>query len=150
MNKIYNIFTISVHGPSRESDIICFGCYNDLDEEDPKCCDKCGLPLCNNEDCQEAEQHQPECKILQSIGPHGEGRSVSMELLSDIALLHEVVLVLRCLSLRDKNVSGWLNFTSLQSHLGMREDTELGTRAENVAKFIIQRFVKALKTFSSF
>ena len=95
--------------------------------------------MCNNESCQEAEQHQPECKSLYSVLPNGEGRKVSMSLLSDIALLNEVVLVLRCLNLRESNVSGWLNFTSLQSHLGMREETELGERAENVAKFILQR-----------
>ena len=64
-----------------------------------------------------------------------------MDLLNDIPLLHEVVLVLRCLRLRDTNVFGWLNFTSLQSHLEMREETELGERAENVAKFILERSV---------
>ena len=110
-----------------------------MDEEDPKCCDKCGLPLCNNEGCQESEQHQAECKTLCSLLPNGEGRKISMELLNDIAMLNEVVLILRCLRLRDNNVSGWLNFTSLQSHLDMREETELGERADNVAKFILQR-----------
>lgn len=130
----------TVHGPSRDSGVICFGCYNDVDEEDPKSCDKCGLPLCNNEGCQESEQHQAECKTLCSLLPNGEGRKISMELLNDIPLLNEVVLILRCLGLRDNNVSGWLNFTSLQSHVDMREETELGERADNVAKFILQRF----------
>ena len=132
--------SISVHGPSRESGVICFGCYNDVDEDDPRCCDKCGLPLCNNVECQESEQHQAECKTLCSLLPNGQGRKISMELLNDIALLNEVVLILRCLSLRDVNVSGWLNFTSLQSHLDMREETELGERAENAAKFILERY----------
>ena len=130
-----------MHGPSRESDVICFGCYNDIDDEDPRCCDKCGLPLCNNESCQDSEQHQPECNFLCSVLPNGEGRKITMDLLNDIPLLHEVVLVLRCLRLRDTNVFGWLNFTSLQSHLEMREETELGERAENVAKFILERSV---------
>ena len=96
--------------------------------------------MCNNNACQEREQHQPECKSLCSLSPPGQGRNVSMLLLNDIALLHEVVLLLRCLSLRDSNVSGWLNLTSLQSHLEVREETELGERAENVAKFILERF----------
>ena len=68
-----------------------------------------------------------------------EGRKISMELLQDIALLNEVVLVLRCLSLRETDMMGWLSFTSLQSHLEMRIDTELGERAEAVAKFILER-----------
>ena len=64
--------------------------------------------------------------------PMYEGRKISMELLQDIALLNEVVLVLRCLSLRETDMMGWLNFTSLQSHLEMRVETELGERAEAV------------------
>ena len=71
--------------------------------------------------------------------PIYEGRKISMELLQDIALLNEVVLVLRCLSLRETDMMGWLNFTSLQSHLEMRVETELGERAEAVAKFILER-----------
>ena len=71
--------------------------------------------------------------------PMYEGRKISMELLQDIVLLNEVVLVLRCLSLRETNMMGWLNFTSLQSHLEMREGTELADRADAVAKFILQR-----------
>ena len=97
--------------------------------------------MCNNaEQCQESAQHRPECTVLSSLLPNGEGRKISMELLNDIPLLHEVILVLRCLSLREKDVVGWLNFTSLQSHLDMREETELGERAKNVAKFILQRY----------
>ena len=109
-----------------------------MDDEDPKLCEKCGLPLCNNKSCEESLQHQPECKMLNSL-PMYEGRKISMELLQDIAFLNEVVLVLRCLSLRETNMMGWLNFTSLQSHLEMRVETELGERADAVAKFILQR-----------
>ena len=104
--------------------------------------------MCNNfEQCQEAEQHQPECKGFQSIGSLA-GRALTMELLSDIAFLHEIVLVLRCLSLRATNVTGWLNLTSLQSHLEMREETELGLRGEHVAKFVSQRFVNVLHQYT--
>ena len=55
------------HGMNRDSDLVCFGCYESLDEEDPYACSACGLPLCS-QNCENNSQHLPECKAIQSIG----------------------------------------------------------------------------------
>jgi len=127
----------TVHGLSRESGLVCFGCYGDLDEEgdDLVVCPACGLPLCSVE-CREKDQHKPECCAFQSLG-HREGRDLSISLLDDIPFLNEIVIVLRCLSLRQTDFCKWLALTELESHIEMREGSELGDRGERVAEWIV-------------
>ncbi|XP_059088067.1 SET domain-containing protein SmydA-8-like [Tigriopus californicus] len=106
-----------VHGLARESDLACFGCYSPLDEDDPDACEKCGLPMCSNVDlCQSNAVHQAECDILQHAG-----RAISLTLLDDLAILHDVVLVIRLLSLRqDSCSSDWQAVAGMESHLEQR------------------------------
>ena len=96
---------ISVHGLSRDSGLVCFGCYGDLDDSDDAdliVCPACGLPLCK-ESCQAAAQHQPECRAFQAVG-HREGRDLSLSLFNDIPYLNEIVIILRCVE--NKSFSG--------------------------------------------
>ena len=104
---------ILVHGLSRDSQLVCFGCYGSLDDEEPLACEGCGLPLCS-EPCQQAQQHQPECLAFRSLGTEA-GRNLSMNLLSDIPTLHDTIMILRCLSLRQAPDDEWfkLNQVSL-------------------------------------
>ena len=104
-----------VHGLSRDSELVCFGCYGSLDEEDPYVCEGCGLPLCS-EDCQKQPQHQPECAAFRSLGSEA-GRNLSMSLLSDIPTLHDVVMILRCLNLRQAPDDEWFKLNQV-SFLG--------------------------------
>ena len=67
--KHLTIFYFSVHGLSRDSPLVCLGCYSSLDEEDPLTCPGCGLPLCH-ESCQDSPQHQPECSAFQAISTY--------------------------------------------------------------------------------
>ena len=55
-----------VHGMSRDSNLVCFGCYASLDDEEPFACEACGLPICSLE-CANA-QHEPECQAFRSLG----------------------------------------------------------------------------------
>ena len=142
-SESFSNLLFSVHGPSRESSLVCFGCYSDLDEHEPVCCPACGLPLCK-ESCQSSAQHQPECLAFQGLG-YREGRDLSMSLLDDTAFLHEIVLVLRCLALRGSNFCLWLSLMELESHLEMREDSELGARGEKVALWITKYFGPTLE-----
>ena len=100
-----------VHGLSRDSELVCFGCYGSLDEEDPYVCEGCGLPLCS-EDCQKQPQHQPECAAFRSLGSEA-GRNLSMSLLSDIPTLHDVVMILRCLNLREAPDDEWFRLNQV-------------------------------------
>ena len=43
----------------------------------------------------------------------------------------------RCLSLRQTDFCKWLALTELESHIEMREGSELGDRGERVAEWIV-------------
>ena len=109
---------------SRDSGLVCFGCYDSLDEEDPYGCSICGLPLCG-EECQEKAQHKAECSAFQILGPT-RGREVSLELLDNIPLLLDTVLILRSLALRSRSDESWFQLNQLQpaSFEDLHEDIE--------------------------
>ena len=100
-----------VHGLSRDSQLVCFGCYGSLDDEDPFACEGCGLPLCT-ENCQKQPQHQPECAAFRSLGLEA-GRNLSMSLLSDTPTLHDAVMILRCLNLRQAPDDEWFKLNQV-------------------------------------
>lgn len=100
-----------VHGLSRDSQLVCFGCYGSLDDEDPYACEGCGLPLCT-ENCQKQPQHQPECAAFRSLGSEA-GRNLSMSLLSDTPTLHDAVMILRCLNLRQAPDDEWFKLNQV-------------------------------------
>ena len=98
-NKYWRKFIFfSVHGPSRDSDPVCLGCYRfltSLDDDELLCSFGCSIALCDS--CNASailegpvEQHLPECqsfRALQSEKLH--------KLLINPPLLYEVILVLR-------------------------------------------------------
>ena len=109
-----------VHGLSRDSSLVCFGCYGSLDPEDPYACPACGLPLCSA-NCQFSPQHEPECQALGSLGVE-RGRQVSLELLDDLPTLLDIVMILRCLALKHQcDNDEWFKLNQLQSDT---EDTD--------------------------
>ena len=125
--------SFSVEGLCKESATVCFGCYSELDDDDPECCDFCGLPMCteDKESCQISSRHSPECRMIQSVN----ARSQTISLFEDPALLHEAVLVMRTLSLSQEDLE---NFMKLEDHMEatMEEQPEAYERMEKTALFI--------------
>ena len=108
---IFLNYSYLVHGLSRDSGLVCLGCYGSLDEDEPFACPLCGLPLCG-EQCQQSLPHRAECQAFQSLA---NGRQLSLELLSDIPTLLDIILILRCLSLRDAPNDEWFKLNQLQA-----------------------------------
>ena len=137
--KIFHAF-FAVHGPSRDSDLICLGCYDAIDENDPDCCSDCGLPVCGRSEekgCEKTAQHRAECQAIRKVG-----RSRSLALLDDSALLHDVVLVLRCIDLKESDPEGWEELLQLEGHLEeRRSDDEVVERIERITSFVLNDLV---------
>lgn len=112
-----------VHGMSRDSGLVCLGCYGSLDDEDPYACRLCGLPLCSAE-CEQSSAHEPECQAFQSLGQE-RGRQVTMELLEDIPTLLDIIMILRCLGLKSKTNDEWFKLNQLQSDFEDHLDSDL-------------------------
>ena len=70
----------------------------------------CGLPICQ-ESCQESLQHQPECEAFQGAE---NCKQLSMALLDDIPSLLDVIMIIRCLNLRQSDNDEWFKFNQLQ------------------------------------
>ena len=94
--------------------------------------------MCSDE-CQVAEQHLPECRAFQSMGVRG-GRDLTLTLLDQPEFLHEIILVLRCLALRQSDTMKWMNLMELESHMEMREGSEMDERSEKVGLWICKHF----------
>ncbi|CAB4060244.1 SMYD [Lepeophtheirus salmonis] len=103
--------------------------------EDISVCSRCGLPLCGQCDESELNLHKPECHALSSSSKRG--KRTSLALLDNVSLLFEVVLVLRCLHLRDIP-ENWSHFLGLTSHVGERRDSELEARALEASEVVIR------------
>jgi hypothetical protein len=129
-----------VHGLSRDSEIVCFSCYNSVDDEDPYGCDICGLPLCD-QGCQDSKQHKSECTAFNSKG-QAEGRALSLRLLDDIPTLLDVIMIIRCLSLRQGGNDEWFKLNQLQSSPEDDElvDPDLEEAAESAADIFADNF----------
>uniref|UniRef100_A0A0K2URL9 SET and MYND domaincontaining protein DDB_G0273589like [Megachile rotundata] n=2 Tax=Lepeophtheirus salmonis TaxID=72036 RepID=A0A0K2URL9_LEPSM len=127
---------VLVSGPCRDSSIVCLNCYGSIQDEneDISVCSRCGLPLCGQCDESELNLHKPECHALSSSK---RGKRTSLALLDNVSLLFEVVLVLRCLHLRDIP-ENWSHFLGLTSHVGERRDSELEARALEASEVVIR------------
>jgi len=126
-----------VHGLSRDSSVVCFGCYNSLDEDDPLTCPRCGLPICQ-ESCQESLQHQPECEAFQGAE---NCKQLSMALLDDIPSLLDVIMIIRCLNLRQSDNDEWFKFNQLQASSEEDiQDPDLLETTNNVMDIIEEHF----------
>ena len=156
-----------VHGPSRECDPICFGCYSLLTSPDDAllCAFGCGIPLCDSCNASATkegpvEQHQAECEAFRASGSGSEKLQTQS---LNTSLLHEVVLVLRykfypharfnfylahtqlllfprsrCLWLRQKDTSLFSELMLFESHVAERgEDPEVEDRVSAVANVVI-------------
>lgn len=78
-------------------------------------------------------QHQPECQVFQRCG-----REKSLALLDDLALFHDLILVLRCIHLREFHPEGFEALMQLESHLDeRRQDAEVCQRVQHILERIM-------------
>ncbi|XP_023336991.1 protein msta [Eurytemora carolleeae] len=131
-----------VTGPSRDSVPVCLGCYRSIDlqnkysSEDEATlphtlCPRCKWPLCG-EECSNSPRHKPECYFLFQSGCRVNA--------CDTDSLYDVIMVLRCLYLRDTDQEAWVSLCSLQSCDPSSMDDELVDRAKKVANLICGTF----------
>jgi len=131
-----------VSGPARHSDPVCVGCYSPIDlsckysggQEGSNSyilCPRCKWPLCS-EQCANSTRHKPECFFLFQSGCRVNP--------CDTESLYDVIMVLRCLYLRDHNEEAWRALCNLQTGDPSKMDEELVDRAEKVANLICGTF----------
>ena len=123
-----------MHGLSRDSSLVCLGCYNSLDDEDPLACSRCGLFLCQ-ESCQDSLQHQPECQAFQAIES---GKDLSLSMLDDIPSLLDIIMIVRCINLRQSSNDEWFKLNQLQAFSD--EDSFKDSDLEDVTNYVVDLF----------
>ncbi len=138
---------------------------DDGDDDGLGACERCGLPVCGDESfsCQDAPAHAAgECAVLMSAcaGSSVRARSRTSKLLGgDLGKkgacypgvgstvvqhtdfpghLYDVVLLLKCLSLRSSSPSAWQRLLGMSSHARERsEDEEAAERADRSRAFVL-------------
>eukprot|EP00088_Acartia_fossae_P039108 TRINITY_DN4068_c1_g1_i1.p1 TRINITY_DN4068_c1_g1~~TRINITY_DN4068_c1_g1_i1.p1 ORF type:complete len:520 (+),score=62.08 TRINITY_DN4068_c1_g1_i1:37-1596(+) len=133
-----------VTGPARHSDPVCISCYRPIDlnpksqaSEDPEApvpyyaCPRCKWPMCS-EECANSPRHKPECFYLFSSGCRINA--------SDTDSLYDVIMILRCLYLKDHQPEDWKALCNLQTTDPASMDDELIDRGEKVANLICGTF----------
>lgn len=131
-----------VTGPTRDSEPVCLGCYRPINLEKKygtsgdgplphTLCPRCKWPMCG-EDCTNSSRHKPECYFLFQSGCRINA--------CDTDSLYDVIMVLRCLYLRDTDQESWVSLCSLQSCDPSSMDEELVDRAKKVANLICGTF----------
>ena len=135
------ILSFKVHGLTRDSALVCLGCYGSLDDEEPFACPECGLPLCS-EACQASPAHQPECLAFRSLG-HEAGRNLTLCLINELPTLLDMILLLRCLNLRTVDDDHWFRLNQLQASSETEEnlwDPDLEALAVYVIDKMLENF----------
>jgi len=119
-----------ITGLSRESEPACLACYNKIDITEQTghvLCARCKWPLCSSS-CSDSPVHQPECDFLSKADVE-----INAE---DTDALYDVVSVLRCLYLRDNDITSWADLLNLQEANPDDMDEEVADRAKKVTGFI--------------
>ncbi|KAK7072642.1 hypothetical protein SK128_012619 [Halocaridina rubra] len=97
-------------GPPSSSKAICLGCHSPITSPDYPKCPRCFWPLCSPE-CANSILHIPECKYLSTDeNSHGPPKSI------DETPRYDVVLLLRCLALRNIKPDAWKIIEKMVSH----------------------------------
>ncbi len=141
-------------GPSRDCDLCCLGCFASVDDEDGLgACERCGLPVCaeTGERCQDAPPHRDgECAAIMAAcgGSAAMARRRTMDLLGDLATMHDAVLMLKCLAIKAAGVpagDSWDRLMGLASHLEERAaDPEVAQREERYRQTVVSKnFISA-------
>nr|XP_045583667.1 SET domain-containing protein SmydA-8-like [Procambarus clarkii]XP_045583668.1 SET domain-containing protein SmydA-8-like [Procambarus clarkii] len=102
-------------GPRATSPLVCLGCHQLIPGAEFPRCAACWWPLCS-EACASSSLHRAECRILAAdtsrLGqPRGPGSTPR----------YDVILVLRCLLLRDTDPAAWRRLQDMASHAKRRQ-----------------------------
>ena len=104
-----------VLGPTAESFPICLGCHSPIREEEefPRC-PRCLWPLCSPQ-CAAAPRHQAECAVLAT-----DTKGVAVPTGYTKTPRYDVILVLRCLLLKETDPTAWEKVRAMESHAELR------------------------------
>ncbi|KAL7635177.1 UNVERIFIED_CONTAM: hypothetical protein RMT77_014163 [Armadillidium vulgare] len=102
-----------VVGPKQITEPICLSCYKNVDGTYR--CSKCGWPMCGPQ-CEQGAEHHPECVVGQEIGS-----PIDIQDFNETNHFYEVVLPLRCLTLKKRSQKKYNQLLDLQSHLEERK-----------------------------
>nr|XP_053652887.1 SET domain-containing protein SmydA-8-like [Cherax quadricarinatus] len=101
-------------GPRATSSLICLGCHEAiLGTEFPRC-PVCWWPLCSAA-CASSSLHQAECPVLAA-----DTSRIGQPKVTGSTPRYDIILVLRCLLLRDRNPLAWHRFLDMASHAERR------------------------------
>ncbi|XP_023343693.1 potential protein lysine methyltransferase SET5 [Eurytemora carolleeae] len=105
--------------PYTKTKPLCLGCYRKVDLS--FCCQNCGFPLCNDK-CGLQSYHTAECKIIANSSWRP-----SIKNTDSIESDYAVILLLRCLHMKEENTAFFNLFSSFYSHRELRrvENPEL-------------------------
>lgn len=121
-------------GPKQITEPVCLACYRPVDGNCT--CKKCGFPICDD-DCQDAESHQPECEAVSESG-----LPVRVTLFGECNSLYECIMPVRLLSMRDNQISMWRRLMTLESHDERRSRTETAAITQRTVVDIIKDRLK--------
>ncbi|XP_037789283.1 SET domain-containing protein SmydA-8-like [Penaeus monodon] len=120
-----------ITGPKQNSELMCLGCYRQLESWDKYQCAKCGWPMCSPE-CESRGYHLLECTAYQAANYKPELKDFG-----DDQFMYESMLPLRCFFLQNFEKDKWETLMAMESHNDLRRGTELWDREQtNVVNFI--------------
>ncbi|XP_068232451.1 SET domain-containing protein SmydA-8-like [Palaemon carinicauda] len=99
-----------VLGPPSISTAMCLGCLNPITQPDFPKCPRCSWPLCSPV-CAESPLHAGECAYLST----DTGKKCPPQNLEETPR-YDVILVLRCLALREKKPDAWKTIESMVNY----------------------------------
>ena len=121
-----------IMGPKTITEPVCLACYRPVNGD--YSCEDCGFPMCD-ENCSQAESHQPECKAVQNSGT-----KVRVSIFGEINCMYECIMPVRILHLRDDSPNIWRKIINLESHADKRGSTEVAAITQRtVVDIIINR-----------
>lgn len=120
-----------ITGPKQNSELMCLGCYRQLDSWDKYQCTMCGWPLCGPE-CETRGYHPLECTAYQAAK-----YKPDLKDFGDDQFMYESMLPLRCFFLQNFEKDKWETLMAMEAHNDLRRGTELWEREQtNVVDFI--------------
>lgn len=126
-----------VRGPSQNTQPVCLGCLNAVDEAAHVDCERCGWPLCSPT-CQHIAEHSSECNLL-----HSAGNTVSINYFngSEPHPMYQCVSPIRSLLLKDVAPKKWQQLNELESHQNLRRGSaQWKNDVEGIAKSLPRIF----------
>jgi len=95
-----------------KSKLVCVGCFSFLTDRGRKKCPECNWPMCGDKHCwADGSPHsQGECSLLKAAGSRVKVNGTQL----NFNEVHYSILILRCLSLRDRDMKKWKKLVELK------------------------------------